>query len=512
MKTGIIVAVIVIAVAAGAWFLRDAQAGPEKSAHADEAYFSVKRGDLMVTITENGSLLAKNSEKVTFQGRRGSGKITWLIEEGKQINAGEVLCRLDTKEMVNQLQQLNLEISRSEVSVNAARSEFQIQKGDNVANIQKSRIALEKAEKDLEKYNDGDVPKERRLLEVKIKEAETAFKRAEKKYQDSVTLQKEDFISAAQVEQDLIEYERSDIQLDSAINDLELFIKYTMPMTTKEKEAAVENARRELENAEIRAASTLAQKEVAVKGAEETLDAQRRNLQEVTEEIDKFTIKAPTPGLVLHGNPQEPWYRENLKLGGDVWGGMTLFTIPDLRVMQVQVNIHEADINKLKEAQSATVTMDTYPGLVLKGQVTKIAKVAGRQNRWGGDDDVKKFSVEITMEERPELQLKPGISAKSEIFIEERRDVLFIPRQAIFIEEGKHYCFRLASGAPQKTEIGVEISNDSYTQIASGLSEGDRVLLYNPLLGPGSTIESKPEAKPASPPSAPAGTPVAAGP
>jgi RND family efflux transporter MFP subunit len=513
MKTGIIVAILVVAASVAAWSFRGGTTRGTPALHADEAYYTVKRGKLTVTITENGSLLAKNSEKVNFQGRRGSGKITFLIEEGKQVSAGDVLCRLDTKEMDNQVQQLQLEINRTEVDLNSAGTELQIQKGDNVANIEKAAIAVEKAEKELEKYKDGDVPKERRNLEVKIKTAETTYTRAKKKYEDSKTLLEQEYISKAQVDQDEIDYERSEIELQSAYNDLDLFLKYTLPMTLKEKQTAVNDAKRGLENAELRAASTLLQKEVTVKGHEERLDNQRRNLNEVTEEIDRFTIKSPSPGLVLHGNPQETWWRENLTLGGDVWGGMTLFTIPDLRVMQVQVNIHEADINKLKEDQPATVTMDTYPGLLLRGKVTKIAKVAGRQNR-RGDDDVKKFTVEVTLDERADLQLKPGISAKTEIFIEERGDVLYVPRQAVFLEEGKHFCFVLRNGQPARTEVGIDISNDSFTQVASGLNEGERVLLYNPLLGPGGATEEKPaeEPTPAVPPKMPAGTPVAAGP
>lgn len=506
MKTGVLVAVIVLAVGGGAWFLRGGLNGGARAAHPDEAYFTARRGTLTVTITENGSLMAKNSEKVNFRGRRGSGKITFLIEEGKQIEAGEVLCKLDTKELDNQVQQLQLEINRSEVDLKSATTELAIQKGENVANIEKAAIAVEKAEKELEKYRDGDVPKERRNLEVKIKEAETAYSRAKKKYEDSVLLLEQEFISKSVVEQDLIDYERAEIQLLSADNDLQLFLKYTLPMTVKEKETALSDARRGLENAELRAASTLAQKEVTVRGHEERLGQQRRTFRELHEEIERYTLRSPAPGLVLLGDPQEPWYRENIKLGGDVWGGMTMFTIPDLRVMQVRVNIHEADINKLAEGQSATVTMDTYPGLVLKGQVSKIAKIAGRQNRWGGDDDVKKFPVEITLEERPDLQLKPGISAKCEIFVEERPDVLFVPRQAVFLEEGKHFCFALRDGRPQRVEVAVDISNDSFTQIASGLSEGDRVLLYNPLLGPGGGASDKRESPAGPSPAAPSAT------
>ena len=165
-----------------------------------------------------------------------------------------------------------------------------------------------------------------------------------------------------------------------------------------------------------------------------------------------------------------------------MWGGFTLFTIPDLRVMKVQVEIHEADINKIKKTQRVTVTMDTYPGLVLEGEVTKIATIAGNPDR-GGSDEVKKFTVDITLESTKDLTLKPGISAKAEIFIEQREDVLYVPMQSVFFEEGKHYCFVKRDGpAPVRVEVRPDLSNDSYVQIAEGLQDGDRVLLYNPVL------------------------------
>ncbi len=233
--------------------------------------------------------------------------------------------------------------------------------------------------------------------------------------------------------------------------------------------------------------------------AEQRLGALTKSLDQITQEIEKATIKAPTPGLVLHGDPQQGYWSERMKLGGNVWGGQTLFTIPDLRVMQVQVQIHEADINKLKEGLAATVTMDTYPGLVLKGSVSKIAQVAGSQRPWDDDSNVKKFKVEITLEERADLQLRPGISAKAEIFIERLDDVLFVPRQAIFLEEGQHYCYTLVGGKPERRPIDVGVSSDLFTNVTGGLNEGDRVLLYNPTLGTGPGTEKANATQPANP-------------
>ncbi len=199
-------------------------------------------------------------------------------------------------------------------------------------------------------------------------------------------------------------------------------------------------------------------------------------------------------GIVIYGNPSEPWSRGEIKLGGQIWGGFTLFTIPDLSIMQTQLQIHEADINKVALDQVVTVTMDTYPGLILTGKVTKIASVAGggmndMMRMMGGE--VTTFTVEVTFEEVEDITLRPGISAKAEIFIEERTDILYIPIQCVFLEEGIHYCYIMnANSQPQKTEVKADISNDNYIQITEGLDEGDSVLLYNPTLGAEATTSS----------------------
>ena len=497
MKLAVIGVCAALAVG-GIFTIRGLDPGATRGKAPDDALFTVRRGNLVVTLTENGSLIAKKSEKVNFESRRGGGKITYLIEEGKSVEAGEVLCKLDTLDMENSAQQLDLDIKKSEVDLKSAQTEFQIQKGENVANIEKAKIAREKAEKELEKYRDGDAPKERRALEIKITETETKLSRAKKKYEDSVKLLKEEFINKSQVEQDEIEFRQAEIAFDAAKSDLTLFEKYTYPMMMKDKDTALSDAVRGLENAELRATSTLEQKEVAVRGAEQRLGTQRKNLDETKREIEKCTIKSPSNGIVLHGDPQRRWESDRLKLGGQVWGGQTLFTIPELRIMQVVVQVHEADINKLKVDLPAKITMDTYPGLTISGTVTKIAQVAASQNDWN-DDDVRKFKVEITMQETPDLALRPGISAKAEIFIQELHDVFFVPRQSVFLEEGKHYCFIDRGGEPTRIEVKIDVSSDTFTHVLEGLSDGDRVYLFNPRVSP-------------APSSAPAETPPAAAP
>jgi len=477
----IITVVIVATAGGGALLMGNLSAGDDDRKYKDDVTYVVQRGKLTVTVTENGSLMAKNSEKINFKGRRG-GKISYLIEEGKTVEVDEVLCRLDPTDLETKIQELKLNIVQTEADLDTAKTELEIQKSDNVANIEKTKIALKKAENELEKYRDGDVHKERNNLEIAIKEAENKHSRAKKKYEDSKKLLEKDYVTQSQVDQDNIDFKRAEIQLTSAVRDLELFEKYTCPMTMTDKQAAVSDAARASENAQKRAQSKLRQREVAVESKEQRLKTLQKDLKEKEEELGHFTIKAPVPGIVIYGDPSEPWYRERVQLDNRVWGGFTLFTIPDLRIMQVQVQIHEADINKIKEEQVATVTMDTYPGLVLKGKVAKIAALAGEPGS-RREQEVKKFTVDIILEGVEDMELKPGISAKADIFVEEKEDLLSVPLQSVFLEEGTHYCYKLnGEDQPERVVVKVGLSNDSHIEIIEGLAVDNQVLLYNPVL------------------------------
>ena len=93
-----------------------------RDALPEDVLYTATRGRLTVTITENGTLMAKNSEKITAQTQSG-GKITFLIEEGKRVEEGEILCKLDTTELQKQLQQLSLDIIKTKADLDTARTE-----------------------------------------------------------------------------------------------------------------------------------------------------------------------------------------------------------------------------------------------------------------------------------------------------------------------------------------------------------------------------------------------------
>lgn len=484
MKKWLVLVLLLAGLAVGATiFVSGSRADTQEQPSSKDQLFRVKRGKLPIRLTENGVLVAKDSRKIVVKSR-GNAKIAWIAKEGQQVEENAVVCRLDTTSLRTRIDTLENEVLKWETDLKTARTNLDIQELENEGKLETAQDAQKKAEMELEKYRDGDAPQDRRNLEIDLKDAQTEFRRSKKRYEDSKTLLAQEFIKKSELEQHQIEFERAQVQKEGAELALKLWHKYTYPMAIQDKKTAMENAKRELLTVRKRNTSELDQKQAAVKQAVKRLASAKRQMAEKRKELEAMTMQAPCPGILIYGDPREPWRRSEIKVGGQVWGGMTIITIPDLRVMQVRLRIHEADINKVKVGQRATVTMDTYPGLQLEGKVERVASIAGnRNNPWSTSSTVKKFDVEVTITSKIEIKLKPGISAKAEIHIDDIEDAVFVPLQCVFVEDGENFCYAQPPGAnavKQKVEIGQ--SNDTYVQILSGLEAGASVLLYNPTL------------------------------
>ncbi|MCI0587354.1 MAG: efflux RND transporter periplasmic adaptor subunit [Planctomycetes bacterium] len=435
------------------------------------------RGKLKIAVVSTGSVKSKESKSVHSEIENRS-EVTWIIEEGKDVKEGDLLVELDKKDLQKSFDQLELQVAQVETEYSAAQTDLEIQKATNESDLKKAALKVEVAEKELEKYREGEAPDQRRKLILEVDKAVSELKRAEKTYEDAQTLEKEGFFTPYQVEQERIKYETLKVQKESADLALELFNKYTHPMTLRQREASAEEAKSELERAKKTAESHLRQKEAASKQKERTRISTKEQHERTKKNLDKCTIKAAQPGIVVYGNPEEPWNRQEVKVGMSVWQNRTILTIPNLEVLQVLLQIHETDIGKLKVGQKAVITPEADPTRHLPATVTKVAQIAG--SRWGWDDEVKRFGVEVTIEEKSP-GLKPSTSAKVEILVEEVPDILSIPIQAVFPKEGKSFVF-LSNGAerPERREVKPGRQNDTHVEICEGLKEGETVFLYNP--------------------------------
>ncbi|MSR61643.1 MAG: efflux RND transporter periplasmic adaptor subunit [Planctomycetes bacterium] len=495
MKTALWVALIAIVglAASSRWLAADKAEAAGRSA-SSSSLFTVARGDLRIAIEENGSLAAQDNVKISPQ-FEGEGKIMVLVEEGKSVVPSDVLIEFDKTQLEQQIRELENNLVQYEIELEAAKANREIQERDNQASIEKAELGLQMAQLTLERYKQGDAPNELRKLNLATEKAKSELERGKEQFRQVPELVRQGFLTRIQEEEERIRLREAEIGDENARKDLELHEAYTAPMELKMKESEVRNGERELENARKKSDINLKEKQAALTQRESQVQATKADLEHQRIEIGYYTVKAENPGVVYYGDPEHTWWRQEVKVGNSVYQGQTLITIPDCTTMQVILQVHEADIDKLKLDMPAVVTVDSRKGESFSGKITEIASVASSGN-WA-DQANKTFKIEITLDSK-QSDLRAGVTAKAEIEIETVKDALYVPIHAIVPEGGKHLAFVVVDGKPVEREVKIGKNNAHHVQVLGGLSEGEQVLLYDPRSeGQATDGQSKDEAEPA---------------
>ncbi len=155
--------------------------------------------------------------------------------------------------------------------------------------------------------------------------------------------------------------------------------------------------------------------------------------------------------------------------------GTTLMTIADLSVMQIKAGINEVDVGKVRNGQDVTIDVDAYPNAKFHGVISHVAPAARNV------EGVKIFDIEVDISDSDE-RLKPGMTANIEIQGAHKEDVLTVPIEAAFRQNGDYvvYVFDGSEDEPVERVVETGISNIGSLEIVSGLEEGEIVALYNP--------------------------------
>jgi RND family efflux transporter MFP subunit len=493
MKT-LVITLLVAAGAAGAWtWLRPATLAAEKSVLADATVLA-RRDVLRVTVSNGGFLKALNSLLIKPKFQR-QGTIQWLVDEGKAVEAGDVLVEFEKTDIETQIADIESEVSKSQIELEAAQADLAIQARENQGTIDSSELTLKLAQLKLERHNFGDGPNQLRQKELDLEKARSTYKRLSEQFLMVPELAKEGFLTENQVEEERIALREAEIAQETAQKELELWNKYGAPVEVLQLENAVKDAERALVNAREKAEINLKERQVRVANTERQLKQAQDRLAKMKTELGLMTIKAEKPGIVHYGDPERPWMREEIKVGSVFRQGNTILTLPDLREMQVRLEVHEADIDKVKLDQKVDVTVETCKGRSFTGKVTKIASVA--TSNWG---EGKTFSVEVTLDAAA-TELRAGVSAKAEILVDEIPDVVVVPVHAVVAEQGAHFCFVSEADGWKQRKVEIGKNNVHLVQVLEGLNGGERVLLYDPRgTSKAGGSESGDPGKPSSPP------------
>jgi multidrug efflux pump subunit AcrA (membrane-fusion protein) len=144
----------------------------------------------------------------------------------------------------------------------------------------------------------------------------------------------------------------------------------------------------------------------------------------------------------------------------------------DTTSLRVVLDVDEVDIGSIRIGQSSVVSLESWPDRSLTAEVVAIAPKAESQ---GG---IVTYEVQLSFDPE-DLPVRTGMTANADLTIAQHKNVLLVPNRAITVDRqaGSYYVNKVVDGQLIQTEVTIGLRDDSFTEIKSGLSEGDQVYI-----------------------------------
>jgi multidrug efflux pump subunit AcrA (membrane-fusion protein) len=298
-----------------------------------------------------------------------------------------------------------------------------------------------------------------------------------------VKLFEKSYVSRSDLDADRLKAQRLEISWKQSITSLDLYVRYEFPKEAEKLFSDYLEAEREMERIYAQTRSKLAQAEARRNSSEAKYLLNKERFERIQKQLDACVMRATAPGMIIYASSSNRRWsgtRTSIDVGEDVRERELILTITNSDQMDIDVKVHETNIDKVRVGQAAQIKVDAQPDKIFRGTVLKIAPLPDPQSIFG-NPDMKVYATDVSLETNGS-GIKPGMSARIEILIAQLHNVLSIPIQCVANRSGVKVCYVMDKGQPRKVEIETGAFNDRFVEVVSGLQEGQQVLLNPPRL------------------------------
>ncbi len=475
----------------------------------------VKKGSIVDSIKVLGRVSAIREAEMSFNN---AGRLKSLaVQSGQDVSEGQLLAELDTGDLESRIAtaQVNYDTAKLKLEQmvgNPADSELKrkIDLANAALAVQKAEADLAKAESDLGAAKAGPTAVE--TAEAAVKSAQLGLDSAnsnlasaqkttaknvsdreneanwyEANYGNSLARYNKGEISKDELDRQwqnlvdakdrlatarldasstLAQAQQGVTQAQDALRkaQADLEAKKALPpdWNVKQAEQVVEAAKLTLEKAKMDYAQKQAGGEdydVALQ--QKTVEQAKASLDDLKAQLADSRLIAPFSGKVMVARG---------KIGDQITALQPVVSISDPSELQVCGDLLDADIPRVALGQEASVTVDSLPGVTLKGTV---AGIPGNFVSQGGN--VQDRSVQMKIDwagQRPQL----GMLARVNIVVQKKDDVLVVPAKAIKTIGKRRFVEYMEGSIRRSANVEVGVVTDSDAEIVSGLKEGQVIL------------------------------------
>jgi len=477
------VAILVVAIGLVIVWLKVVRGGEDTANSV--ATFVAKRGPLTISVLEAGALKAKDPE-IIRSNLEGRATVISIIPEGTRVNKGDLLVELDVSTLTDKRIDQVIKMRNAEAAFIDANETRKITISQGQSDMEAAQLKYDFAKLDLAKYKGqgGELETSMAKAEGDIALSKQELKKNQDYYSWSKRLADEKYLSTTQLQADELTMKRSELNLTVANNSLKLLDEYNSKRQMAQLLSDVNQTAAQLDRAKAKARANIAQADATLAAKEQEYQREKEKLSKIDDQITKAKIYAPTEGMVVYATSSRGGgFRDDRKPladGVEVFERQELIYLPRSTSTVAEVDVHEASLQKVRAGLPAIVTVDALPGKKLMGTVSRIAPLPDPQSMWM-NPDLKIYKTEIALDSN-DPSLRSGMNCKAEIIVEQHADTVYVPVQAVLRVGGQPTVYVLNDNGDtveRKVEIGLD--DNSMVRIASGLNEGELVLLTPPL-------------------------------
>ena len=454
----------------------------KKDVGEDVPTFAVTEGPLTIGITSSGTIQSR--DKVVLKSElEGNNVVIWVIDEGVNVKAGDLLLEFDSATLVNKRNEQEITVATTEGNLIISQETLEVTKGDCDANLLEREVDVTLAKMRLEKYEKGDYPQEAREYDADIALADEEVKRAAEKLEWSQRLAKEGFLTRTELQADELALRRKEIALEMAKTKMNVLTNYTVIQQRATNESSLRKATRALARTKWQNKSIIRQVETEIIQRMRERDRATNRLAELDFQISKSKIYAPTNGVVLYASTvqisRRRWWIRPLAVGETAVQRQELIYIPLDTGMIVEIMVPEASLNKLEVGMAANVKVDAFPDKVFHGKLAKIGILPDGQSAQL-NPDLKMYKCELECD-FSDVVIRPGMSCDVELVKESFEKVLYCPMQCVTRIDGVPHVYVRANDewTPRKVEVGLD--NNRMIHLVSGVAAGETIMMAPPV-------------------------------
>jgi len=441
--------------------------------------FIAKRGPLIISVLENGAIKAKEQEVIRNE-VEGRTAIVSIVPEGTYVKPGDLLVELDVSTMTDTRIDQEIKTNNAAAALINAQETLKITESAGQSEVDKAELALRFAEQDLKQYQEGQYPNDEMAAGNKVQEANEVLIRAEETFKWSQTLRDEKYLSETELMADKLSALKSKNSLKVSQNDLKFLQTYTKRRKLDQFESDVKQAKMALDRAIAKANANNVQAKADLEAKDQQHNREVAKLEKYERQLSKSKLVAPTEGMVVYATSGRGGFgrddRRPLADGVEVSERQELIYIPKSASAVAEVDVHEASLKKVHAGLPAVVTVDALPDMKFIGTVTRISPLPNAQNMWM-NPDLKVYTTNIELEgDNPGL--RSGMSCRADIIVEQYQDVVYIPVQCVLRIDGRPTVSVVhENGEIEERKVEIGLDNDIMIMIASGLEEGEVVVM-----------------------------------